>query len=128
MDEHLGTDILLKDGDVLPLPTGDVALVGGRECLAQGLRLLLSVPLGGHWAHPELGSRAADFLQDEDTELGRMELERELAGAAELDPRVTPGSARAEVLEWSHEALIVRVTVQPLGGGNPLSLVIGYGA
>lgn len=125
--EHLGTDILLLAGDVVTLPSGDVATVAGVDCLVQDLVIRLSTPLGDLWSHPDFGVTILRFLQAEDTPLNRLDLEMEIEQAVSEDPRVTPGTVKAEVRSWTRDAISVAVTCTPAGESNPLNLVLGYG-
>lgn len=124
-EKHLGVDIGF-DEDFITLPTGDVETVDGRKCLLQDIRHRLITPRGDLWAHPEYGVRVYEFLQDEDTEINRLDLQQMIAGEIEQDPRVVPGSASVEVISWDRDRIRLRATFQPVDDGNPINLVLGY--
>lgn len=126
MEEHLGRDIRIADGDLMPLPAGDVETVVGPACLRQDLAIRLTTPAGSLWLDVGFGTRIYRYLHGPNTELTRRALTQDLRLDAEADPRVEVGSADAEILEWDRQRLVVRVTVTPVTGGSRLSLVLGY--
>lgn len=125
-DDFLGTDIRLTTGDLVPHPAGDVETVTGLECLRQDLALRLTTPIGSLRWDPSFGTRLFRYIRVPNTELNRRALEQDARLDAEADPRVEPGSATAEVVQWDNSRLIVAITVQPVGSPNRLSLVLGY--
>lgn len=127
LDPRFGVDVALKDGDFVTLPAGDVALVEGLDCLAQDLARRLTTPQGSHWAHADYGVRVYRFFQSEDTPLNRLDLEQEIQSGAEADPRVVPGSAWSRVTGWDRSKITIELSVIPIGRGNRLNMVLGYG-
>lgn len=126
MEEHLGIDLQIDRGDFRLAPSGDIALCSGRDCLAQDLVIRLGTPRGDLWWKPDFGVDLHRFIHVEDTALARLDLAQMVAEAMEQDPRVVPGSARAEVEEWDRDSVRVRASCQPVDGSGPLNLVLGY--
>lgn len=127
MNEYLGTDIWLKDGDIVTLPTGDASIISGISCLIQDIAHRLTTPVGGHWAHPEYGSMLHQYLQGvlEDTDI--MAIEQETARVVEEDPRVVAGTAKAEVISIDRHKIRLRISFQPVNEPSPVNMVLGYG-
>lgn len=124
--EYLGRDMRLLSGDLAANHAGDVETVEGLACLKQDLALRLTTPVGSLWLDPTFGTRVFHYMKGLNTELTRQGIAQDLRLDAEADPRVEPGSARAEILEWDRTTLRVRVTVRAVANPTPLSLVIGY--
>lgn len=126
LGEYLGTDILVVNKDFSPLPTGDVETCQGFACLAQDLVHRLGTPRGDLWLHPDYGLDIQRFVHLVGSPTHILDFQMSVAQEVERDPRVEPGSARVEVLEWGLEAVRLRLTVRPIGETNPLNLVLGY--
>lgn len=114
-EEHLGTDIALFEGDFLVTPDGDLGLVTGRDCLIQDI---MSAIISS--------DKLTEFLKDEITEINSMDLTQTIEEIIEADPRVVPGSTKAQIEEWTKESLRVKVIFQPIDEGHPINLVIGH--
>jgi hypothetical protein len=114
-EDFLGTDIALFDGDFLVTPDGDVGLVSGRDCLVQDI---MSAIISS--------DKLTEFLKDEITEINSMDLAQTIEEIIEADPRVIPGSTKAQVEEWTKESLRVSANFQPIDEGNPINLVVGH--
>lgn len=127
VQELLGTDLAVANGDLVVQPGGDVDLVDGTACLAQDLANRLRTPVGGLLAHTDYGSRILELAHETDSLVNRLDLEQELRAAAEADPRVVPGSARAKVLSWTRDGVRAQLSLLPVGETNRLNLVLGYG-
>ncbi|MDK2903497.1 MAG: hypothetical protein PWQ93_1416 [Clostridiales bacterium] len=127
MNEHLGTDIWLKDGDIVVLPTGDASVVSGTSCLIQDIANRLITPVGGHWAHPEYGSILYQYVQSvtEDTDI--MAIEQETVRAVESDPRVVAGTTEAKVISVDRETIRIKISFQAVNEHSPINMVLGYG-
>lgn len=125
-EAYLGRDMRITAGDLAPGSAGDVETVEGLACLRQDLAIRLTTPVGSWWLDSSYGTRVYRYLHGENTEMTRRALAQDLRLDAEADPRVEPGSAVAEVLQWDRSTLKVRVTVRAIGSPSPLSLVIGY--
>lgn len=114
-EDFLGTDIALFDGDFLVTPDGDVGLVSGRDCLVQDI---MSAIISS--------DKLTEFLKDEITEINSMDLAQTIEEIIEADPRVIPGSTKAQVEEWTKESLRISANFQPIDEGNPINLVVGH--
>ncbi|MFZ5826495.1 MAG: hypothetical protein ACOY94_19555 [Bacillota bacterium] len=125
-NEHLGRDIRLVAGDLAPYPAGDVETVQGLACLRQDLALRLTTPLGSWRFDAAFGTRVYRYLKGPNTELTRRAMAQDLRLDCEADTRVEPGSTTAEIVEWDRRRIVARITLQPRGSSNRLSLVIGY--
>lgn len=124
--EHLGTDILVANRDFSPLPTGDVETCQGLACLAQDLVHRLGTPRGDLWLHPDYGLDIQRFVHLDASPAHVLDFQMSVAQEVERDPRVEPGSAQVEVLQWDLDAVRFRLTVRPIGSTHPLNLVLGY--
>ncbi|MBM4394353.1 MAG: hypothetical protein FJ087_01530 [Deltaproteobacteria bacterium] len=124
---HLGTDILVRERDVVPAAQGDVELATGEACLAQDLAHRLGTPKGDLRRHPTYGVGLYRFLHLDATDVHVLDFQHSIAEEAEKDPRVEPGTAVVEVLSWdAREKIKCRLTCRPIGSSNPLVLVLGY--
>lgn len=124
MNEHLGTDLRF-DGDLSVSPAGDLAVVSGRACLAKDLKHRLMTPKGALWCHPDYGVDIYRHLQQDGTEVNRLDLLQSVQAAMESDPRVE--RSEAEIADWFRDRIVIRARAYPLGSASPLSLVVGYG-
>jgi len=124
---HLGTDILVVNRDFSVLPTGDVETCSGTACLVQDLVHRLDTPRGGLWMHPDYGLDLYRFLHLEGLAVHVLDFQHSVQAEVEKDPRVVPGSAVVEMLQWDlDERIRFRLTCKPIGVTNPLNLVLGY--
>jgi len=121
-ENHLGTDIAFQD-DITAI-FGDVDLVEGRKCLLQDIRLRLTTPRGDLWCHPDYGIDLYRFLHLEGTAINRLDLVRTIEEEAAQDPR--GDSVNVTLTSWDGYTVKVIVIINPVDGGNPINLVIGY--
>jgi len=124
MDEMLGTDILIENGDFVTNPTGDVQLVTGFACVAQDIMHKLMSPADALFLHPGWGADLLRFIQAVDSPLNRLDLQQSVQEALESDPRVETGSAEAEVSSWERDHISVRASCRIISETNPLNLLI----
>lgn len=124
MEEKLGVDIRIENGDFVTRPTGDIQLVSGRHCVAQDLKHRLMSPANALFLHPGWGADLVRFIQTPNTPLNQLELQQTIQRGLEDDPRVVAGSAQAEIQSWDRDHISIRATCRIIGETNPLNLVI----
>ncbi len=124
MDEALGTDIRIEDGDFVTNPTGDIQLVTGKACVAQDIKHKLMSSADALFLHPGWGADLVRFIHAANDPLNRLDLQQAVQEALERDPRVEAGTAAAEVLSWERDHISIRATCRIIGETNPLNLVI----
>lgn len=122
-----GTDIAIHEGDVVPLPAGDLEPVQGVSCLAQDLAHRLDTPRGGLWLHPGYGFDIQRFVHLNASPAHVLDFELSVAEEVEQDPRVEPGTAKCQVLGWDRERIRFRLTCKPIADPNPMNLVLEVG-
>lgn len=125
MTDYLGTDLAFV-GDLVVDESGDLALETGEDCLLTDLRARLSTWRGTYFRWPEDGMDWAQWHQAESDRTTRAALAQELVREVEKDPRVVPGSGRAQVQSWTLERVTVALQLVAIEAGHPLNLVVGY--
>lgn len=122
-ENYLGTDIALTNYQ-LSAAYGDVDLATGRKCYIQDLCLRLTTPRGSLWCHLEYGVDIYRFLHLEGTYVNQLDLIQTIQEEAQNDPRTE--SAKASLSSWDGFKVKINLTVNPIDGGNPINLVLGY--
>jgi hypothetical protein len=111
-----GTDLLLKDDDVIFTPDGDIELVSGPACVAQDIDQTLKITVGRLYWDKEVGSTMPLMLNDSASDMSAItdELER----VAIADPRVNPETVKA----YERIPGKFRLEFTPLGAIKPETL------
>ena len=133
MNDNLGTDLLLENGDLVISPTGDLALTpDGRVCLLQDIAHLLETIPGDLYGHSEYGAGIGRLFGEENRKI-----ESRIARAVEdalnfsgaVAGRIVKGSARVKSTRLTDSEMEVKITLQAIEGDqvSPLNLVWRYG-
>ena len=104
-----GTDLKLKDDDILFTPDGDAEIVSGPACVAQDIARTLKTAPGRLVWDRHAGSSVPLMLNAAGIDTG--EVIAELERVAEDDPRVDPLSVRARSVGEGR----FRLEFRPLG-------------
>lgn len=104
-------DILLDDeGNFIISAAGDFATVTEADCLIQDVKHLLLTFPGDLWAHSEYGVGIQLYLQSEDTEINRLELQQLIKKQLAKDERIDADSIKVQIQSWSREMIKVQVS------------------
>ncbi|NHM25469.1 GPW/gp25 family protein [Desulfofundulus sp. TPOSR] len=107
-------DILLDaQGNFVVAADGDVETVSGLECLLQDVKHLLLTFPGDLWAHPEYGVGLQVFIQAEDNELNRLELEQLIKDRLGMDDRIEAESVRVNIKNWDLRRITLELAFRP---------------
>lgn len=109
----------------------DLDTIGGRQNVAQGLILRLLTPKGSlaDLGHAGYGSRLGELIGQGKTEALRGLCRAYILEAVREEPRVE-AKPLAIVFDPAREHpwdFVVEITVQPVGGGDPVSLGLEVG-
>ncbi len=107
-------DILLDDeGNFVAGAGGDFATVADRDCLLQDIKHLLLTFPGDLWAHKDYGVGVQFYLQAEDQEINRLELQQLIKKQLAKDERIAADSIKVQIQSWSRETIKVQVRFLP---------------
>jgi hypothetical protein len=122
-----GQDIALDgQGQAKVAANGELVLTEGPETGTQDIRLRLFTRLGTLFYDTNFGSLIHDWILEESAEESRAALCAEVIMRVELDPRVTPYSVRASVLNWDEKMLAVEINWHFIDQDQPFNLVLQY--
>lgn len=100
-------------GNFVVAADGDAETVADVECLTQdAVHLLLTFP-GDLWAHEDYGAGVQYFIQTENTELNRIELEQTIKTRLRQDDRIEKESVRVEITGWDLERISITALFVP---------------
>lgn len=109
-------DILLdENGNFVAAANGDMETVTDRECLIQDVKHRLLTFPGDLWTDKKYGTGIQRYIQAEDTELNRLELQQRIKTRLSKDIRIDSESISAKVTSWERNKIIVRTTFLPAG-------------
>ncbi len=108
--EILGTDLArAQDGD-LALVQGGFAIQSGEAVAMLDIAERLETTLGSEFYDRTFGAVLENWVEDEDTEINRLQMIMELRAAIQADPRVTDRSAQVEIVDWIQEPRLLKVS------------------
>jgi phage baseplate assembly protein W len=129
-NEYLGTDLALDvdQGDIHPLPAGDLFLRASTDVVLQDIWLRIATPKGDLWCHPDYGVDIYAYIQAENTMTNRMAICAMVRDEVRKDPRITPESVYVAVKAWRAEEqqIDLEISLQIEGRTNRENLVVGY--
>lgn len=109
----------------------DLAVVGGREALAQALLLRLLTPRGTLAAlgHAGYGSRLHELVGRRKTEELRNLCRAFVLEAVAEEPRVEPAAVALtfELAQERFDDFVLTLAVRPVAGGDPVTLSLEVG-
>jgi phage baseplate assembly protein W len=109
----------------------DLAVIAGRENLAQALILRLLTPKGAlaDLGHAEYGSRLGDLIGRNKTDALRGLCRAYILEAVRMEPRVEPKplAIRFDPLQETASDFVVEIVVQPVSGGDAVTLGVEVG-
>ncbi len=111
-----GTDLLLKDDDIVFTADGDIELVSGPRCVAQDIDQTLKITPGVLYWDKEIGSSLLLMLNDSGSDAQSVIAELERVAIA--DRRVNPESVKAYQLSSGK----FRLEFTPMGAVKPETL------
>jgi len=112
-------DILIdSDGNFVATANGDVTTITGLPCLVQDISHRLMTYPGDLWLHGAYGSKIVQYIQSENNELNRLELEQEIRLALMQDEKIDPETIQVEIRSWDRETIYIRAIVTPVDDYN----------
>jgi phage baseplate assembly protein W len=110
----------------VPNSVTDLAVLTGRENLAQALLVRLLTPRGtlAGLGHQTFGSRLHDLIGRRKTEELRNLCRAFVLEAIAQEPRIVPKASLLQFMpqEESHDNFVFEVAVQPVAGGDTIAL------
>lgn len=100
-------------GNIVLAADGDAATITGLDCLVQDIRHRLITFPGDLWLHLMYGSRIPLYIQAENTELNRLELEQEIRLALMQDEKIDPETIQIEITGWTRELITIKAAIEP---------------
>ena len=108
-------DILIdNEGNFVQAADGDAQTVSDYDCLVQDIKHRLLTYLGDLWLHEEYGCRIRDFIQAENNELNRLELEQMIRLTIKDEELINPESIRVSVNSWDREGITMKASFWPV--------------
>ena len=121
MDSYFGTDIAVRNGDLVVGPAGDLSTVDEEATVLQAMQRILAVPLGSWVLYPELGNPLFDMLSAPLDEDWAIEAAAAVRNALAAEPRATIIDVQVEL---DKEAMQAIITISfDLGDNSPRNLV-----
>lgn len=107
-------DLMLdEEGNFVAAADGDAETVTEIDCLAQDVKHLLLTYPGDLWTDEEYGAGLQQFIQAEDTDLNRLEIEQVVKLAIAEDDRVDPESIKVLIMSWERDRIKLAVSIWP---------------
>lgn len=107
-------DIKLEDGNFVIAANGDIATVTGLDCLIQDICHRLMTFPGDLWLHLKYGSKIGLYVQAENTDLNRLELEQEIRLVLMQEEKIDPESIKVNITGWTRETIMIKALVTPV--------------
>jgi hypothetical protein len=107
--EVLGVDFLRDEAGDLALVHGGLALESGEAVAVADIAERVETPRETEFYDRYFGELLEDWVEDEDTPTNRLQMEMQLATAIQADPRTLERSAKAQVVEWTHDPRRLRM-------------------
>lgn len=133
MNENLGTDLLLVNGDLGVASDGDLLLTpSGRAALLQDIAHLLETLPGDLFAHPDHGAGLGRIFGETGRDLerrARRAIEDALTYSPAVNGRIVSGTIRVEIARLTDREIEARVSCQSIvdGAVSALNFVWGWG-
>jgi len=108
--------MLDEKGNFVAAADGDAETVDGIDCLAQDVKHLLLTFPGDLWTNEDYGVGLQQFIQAEDTELNRLEIEQMIKMALAEDDRIDPESIKVSFISWERDKIKLAVSIWPKQG------------
>ncbi|WP_051273252.1 GPW/gp25 family protein [Desulfotruncus alcoholivorax] len=107
-------DLMLDaQGNFVVAADGDAETVTDLDCLIQDAKHLLLTFPGDLWAHEDYGVGLQFFIQTENTELNRLELEQTIKNRLSQDERIKKESISVEISSWDLQRIKITVLFSP---------------
>ncbi len=121
------TDICLdNEWQLTQAADGDAPLCSGLECLYQNIILEATTQKGDLFYDPDFGWSLYDFIQSENDELTRLEIEQRARLGLQKREVILPGTIQVSV-SFDEDAILLRCSFQFAGeaGARQLNVIIG---
>lgn len=107
-------DILLdENGNFVVAANGDMETVSGDNCLLQDVRHRLLTFPGDLWTDTEYGAGIQRYIQAEDTEMNRLELQQRIKTRIAMDTRIDQESIKVTISSWERDKISIVLTFFP---------------
>lgn len=108
-------DILIdNEGNFVQAADGDTQTVLDYRCLIQDIKHRLLTYVGDLWLHQEYGCRIRDFIQADNSEINRLELEQMIRLTIRDEELIDPESVRVSVKSWNREGITISAGFWPV--------------
>lgn len=124
LEEMIGEDILLVDGDFVRALDGDFEVVTGFECLVQEIKNEVITEPGDLFYDEKYGYGLLKFMHAQGDELTQLELTNRIQDKLSLNEFVDPNSIEVEVLFWNLERIKIIVKFEAMGEAVELEIDI----